>query len=110
MKTLETAYPIVQLCTAFDVSRSGYYRWRAPKPGRRVGEDARLKTQIQNLHAGSRGTYGRPRLLAGLRRGGERTSARRGSMSPTGGRFCPRRRWPSRRLRLGWPATGWPWG
>jgi transposase InsO family protein len=77
MKTLETAYPIVQLCTAFDVSRSGYYRWRAPKPGRRVGEDARLKTQIQNLHAGSRGTYGRPRLLAGLRRGGERTSARR---------------------------------
>ena len=44
---------------------------------RRSGEDARLKTEIRNLHAASRGTYGRPRLLAGLRQRGERTSAKR---------------------------------
>ena len=77
MKTLETAHPIAQLCAAFDVSRSGYYRWRAPKPGRRVGEDARLRTELKTLHAESRGTYGRPRLLAGLRQRGARTSSRR---------------------------------
>ena len=77
MKTLETAHPITQLCAAFDVSRSGYYRWRAPKPGVRAGEDARLKIELKSLHTRSRGTYGRPRLLAGLRQRGERTSARR---------------------------------
>jgi putative transposase len=77
MKTLETVHSITSLCAAFDVSRSGYYRWRAPKMARRVGEDARLKNEIQALHAASRGTYGRPRLLAGLRRSGQGTSARR---------------------------------
>jgi len=77
MKTLETSYSVTTLCAAFAVSRSGYYRWRAPQPGRRVGEDARLKTQIKSLHAESRGTYGRPRLLAGLRRRGACTSGRR---------------------------------
>jgi putative transposase len=77
MKTLETAHTITALCAAFDVSRSGYYRWCAPRPSRRGGEDARLKIEIKNLHTQSRGTYGRPRLLAGLRRGGQGTSARR---------------------------------
>jgi putative transposase len=77
MKTLETVHPITSLCAAFDVSRSGYYHWRASKPNRRGGEDAQLKIEIQSLHAGSRGTYGRPRLLAGLRRGGHSTSGRR---------------------------------
>jgi putative transposase len=77
MKRLERSYAVTTLCAAFAVSRSGYYRWRAPKPGRRVGEDARLKHEIQSLHAESRGTYGRPRLLAGLRRRGQPTSGRR---------------------------------
>lgn len=77
MKTLETAHPITALCAAFDVSRSGYYRWRAPRPSVRGGEDARLKLEIKNLHTQSRGTYGRPRLLAGLRRAGQGTSGRR---------------------------------
>jgi transposase InsO family protein len=77
MKTLETSYAVTALCAAFDVSRSGYYRWRAPKPSRRGGEDARLKNELKHLHAESRGTYGRPRLLAGLRRRGQSTSGRR---------------------------------
>jgi transposase InsO family protein len=77
MKTLETSYAIRTLCAAFAVSRSGYYRWRAPKRARRVDEDAQLKMGIKTLHAESRGTYGRPRLLAGLRRRGQSTSGRR---------------------------------
>ena len=77
MKRLETHYRITTLCAAFAVSRSGYYRWRTPRLSRRVGEDARLKTEIQHLHVESRGTYGRPRLLAGLHRRGQRTSNRR---------------------------------
>ena len=77
MKTLETAHPVTSLCAAFAVSRSGYYRWRAVRSGVRLREDVRLKQELKILHQASRGTYGRPRLLAGLRRAGERTSGRR---------------------------------
>jgi len=77
MKSLETQYPIAALCAAFAVSRSGYYRWRTPRSARRGDEDARLKNEIKTLHVQSRGTYGRPRLLAGLRRQGQATSGRR---------------------------------
>jgi putative transposase len=77
MKTLETAFSITALCAAFGVSRSGYHRWRRGQPAPRAGEDLRLKEQIKALHAASRATYGRPRLLAGLRRAGQATSGRR---------------------------------
>jgi transposase InsO family protein len=77
MKRLEVDHPVTALAPAFGVSRSGYYRWRAAKAGVRAAEDAQLKLEIQKLHGQSRGTYGRPRLVAALRRGGVRTSGRR---------------------------------
>ena len=77
MKTLATDYALSTLCAAFAVSRSGYYRWAAPKASRRAVQDAGLKVQIRQVHQASRGTYGRPRVLAGLRRQGQRTSGRR---------------------------------
>lgn len=77
MKTLEDRHPIVGLCRAFGVSRSGYHRWREAKPTARAREDARLTVAIKTVHAQSRRTYGRPRLLAALRQSGERTSAKR---------------------------------
>ena len=77
MKRLEVDHPVTVLAPAFGVSRSGYYRWRATRPGWRLAEDARLKLEIQKLHGHSRGTYGRPRLVAALRRGGVGTSGRR---------------------------------
>jgi len=77
MKRLEVDHPVTVLAPAFAVSRSGYYRWRGAKAGVRAAEDARLKIEIQKLHGQSRGTYGRPRLVAALRRGGVGTSGRR---------------------------------
>jgi transposase InsO family protein len=77
MKRLEVDHPVAALCSVFAVSRSGYYRWRAAQAGVRAAEDARLKIEIQTLHEQSRGTYGRARLVAALRRGGVRTSGRR---------------------------------
>jgi len=77
MKRLEVDHPVTMLAPAFGVSRSGYYRWRGAKAGVRAAEDARLKIEIQKLHGQSRGAYGRPRLVAALRRGGVRTSGRR---------------------------------
>jgi putative transposase len=77
MKRLEVDHPVTVLAPAFGVSRSGYYRWRAARTGVRAGQDARIKIEIENLHGQSRGTYGRPRLVAALRRQGVRTSGRR---------------------------------
>jgi len=77
MKRLEADHPVTALAPAFGVSRSGYYRWRGPQPGVRAREDAQLKIEIQKLHGQSRGTYGRPRLVAALRRAGVGTSGRR---------------------------------
>ena len=77
MKTLEDPHPIVELCRAFGVSRSGYHRWREAKPTVRAREDARLIVELKTVHAQSRQTYGRPRLHAALRQRGERTSAKR---------------------------------
>ena len=77
MKRLEVDHPVTVLAPAFGVSRSGYYRWRAAKAGVRLAEDAQLKIEIKTIHDQSRGTYGRPRLVAALRRDGARTSGRR---------------------------------
>ena len=77
MKRLEVDHPVRALAAVFGVSRSGYYRWCAAPAGRRRQEDARLKIEIKTLHAQSRGTYGRPRLVAALRRQGTRTSGPR---------------------------------
>jgi putative transposase len=77
MKRLEVDHPVTVLAPVFGVSRSGYYRWRGAKAGVRAVEDARLKSEIKTLHQQSRGTYGRPRLVAALRRDGVRTSGRR---------------------------------
>lgn len=77
MKTLEDRHPTVELCRAFGVSRSGYHRWREARPTARACEDARLIVELKAVHAQSRQTYGRPRLLAALRQRGEKTSGKR---------------------------------
>jgi len=77
MKALHGAYRIGDLCAALGVSRSGYHRWRTAQASARTREDALLSQELQRLHAQSRGTYGRPRLCAALRRMGRRHSPKR---------------------------------
>ena len=77
MKRLEVDHPVTVLAAVFGVSRSGYYRWGQASNGRRAVEDARLKIEIKTLHEQSRGTYGRPRLVAALRQQGILISGRR---------------------------------
>lgn len=62
------------LCQALDVSKSGYYTWRArqKEPGPRALEDERLGEQIRQIHQQSRQTYGAPRIQAALRACGQR--------------------------------------
>lgn len=77
MKALHGQYRIGDLCAAFGVSRSGYHRWRTAGASARTREDALLSQRLRTLHAQSRGTYGRPRLCAALRRAGRRHSPKR---------------------------------
>lgn len=51
------------------VSRSGYYEWRGRTLAERDWADAYLANTIHDIHAGSRGCYGAPRVHAELRLG-----------------------------------------
>lgn len=66
---MRTQYSINELCEALDLSRSGFYAWRERKttPGPRATGNARLKAQIEHIHA-HRHTrcYGSPRMTAEL--------------------------------------------
>ena len=55
------------MCRLLGVSKSGYYAWRARKPSQRALEDAGLAETIAAVHAGSRQTYGAPRIQVELR-------------------------------------------
>ncbi|GAA4233723.1 hypothetical protein GCM10023075_50630 [Streptosporangium album] len=49
------------------MSRQGYYAWKNRGPSRRARQDEALTETIIKIHAGSRGTYGSPRVHAELR-------------------------------------------
>ena len=55
------------MCIVFEVSRSGYYRWRNALISAKRDEDRRLVERIEQIHRVSRGTYGSPRIWAALR-------------------------------------------
>ncbi len=50
------------MCTALEISRSGYYASIDREPSKRTREDAELVAEIQDVHRSSRGTYGSPRV------------------------------------------------
>jgi len=59
------------MCRVLEGGASGYYDWRGRKPAARVGENERLIEKIKAAHAGSRSTYGSPKVNRLLRRDGE---------------------------------------
>jgi hypothetical protein len=48
------------------VSRSGYCQWRARRPSDRALRNAALDLQVASLHAHSKRSYGRGRIVHGL--------------------------------------------
>lgn len=58
----KASYPMRILCRVLQVSRSGYYAWRARKPSARNLEDERLRPKIVEAFKIGRGTYGSPRV------------------------------------------------
>lgn len=71
------AWPVGVQCAVFDVSRSGYYAWKARPPSSRVQDDATLVAEIKAAHAAGRGAYGSPRVHRELRAKGRRVSKKR---------------------------------
>ena len=62
----KAAFPVAFMCARLGVSTSGYYAWRSRPPSARSVADAALTETIRRVHAGSRGTYGAPRVRAEL--------------------------------------------
>lgn len=63
-------FSITRMCRLLDVSRSGYCQWRARKPSDRARSNAVLDAAVATLHAESRRSYGRPRIVQGLHQQG----------------------------------------
>lgn len=70
-------YPITVLCSALEVSESGYYAWKNREPSQHCREDAQLAAELQQLFLQHRQVYGSPRLHALLQARGVRTSRKR---------------------------------
>lgn len=59
-------YPVWLMCQVFCVSKSGYHRWVLAADVRSKRETAELKLVriIEDIHTGSRGIYGSPKVAA----------------------------------------------
>ena len=63
-------FSVTRMCRQFGVSRSGYCQWRTRAPSSRSMANAALDAQVAAIHAGSKRSYGRPRIVRGLREQG----------------------------------------
>jgi hypothetical protein len=99
-----THYPTRILCRLLVVSVSGFYAYlrRPDQPDR----DAALRTELRAIHADSRATYGRPRMVWALRacahKVGPKRVARlmreeglRGNQGPLHSAYHRQSAWPS---------------
>lgn len=90
-------YPVDVLCAVLEVSRSGYYAWKARPPPARAQADEQLGVEIAAIHRRSRGTYGSPRVHAELRAKDRRVSKKRVARVMREKKLVARRKRPFRR-------------
>lgn len=73
----QSQYPVIALCQALRVSRSGYYDWMARGLSQRDRNNSILLEKIRSLHQDNRQRYGSPRMHAALQRQGESVGVNR---------------------------------
>ena len=77
VERVKGSFHLRTLCRVLGVSPSGYRAWANRGPSSRAIIDVALLTEIREIHAGSRGTYGSPRVHAVLRARGRRVGRKR---------------------------------
>lgn len=77
MKELASEYPLHELAWAFEVSRSGYYKWLKRVEGDRARKARELTAHLQRIHKEKKQRYGSPRMCQQLRKEGIHTSENR---------------------------------
>ncbi len=72
-------YDTEMMCDVFDICRSAYYRWvdGGNISEEKAEEDAMIKMEIRKIHKNSRKTYGRPRMVAALKKKGHKCGKHR---------------------------------
>ena len=70
-------FSVTRMCRQLGVSRTGYCQWRTRAPSERSMANAVLDAQVATMHADSQRSYGRPRIVSGLRGRGIRVSHER---------------------------------
>ena len=63
-------FHVTRMCRQLEVSRTGYCQWRTRVPSGRAMANAALDAQVAALHAESKRSYGRARIVQGLREQG----------------------------------------
>ena len=66
----EELYPVEEMCSVLEVSRSGYYGWKGREPSARAREDEALKNAISRIHGQAKGRYGHRPIHAHLQEEG----------------------------------------
>ena len=77
MSANQACFPIAVMARVLGVSESGFHAWRQRPASAPAAADAALLKRVRTVHAGSRETYGAPRIHAELQAGGEKHGRKR---------------------------------
>src|SRR5690348_18458940 len=91
MSAHQAVFPVAVLARVLGVSEAGFHAWRRRPVSAHAVADAALLKRIRMIHAGSRQTYGAPRVHAELRAGGEKHGRKRIARLMRAGRSEERR-------------------
>jgi putative transposase len=68
IQSLADRSTVRRLCHLLEVSPSGYYQWRSPKPASRAMANQQLLKEVRRVFGQNRQTYGSPRITRLLQR------------------------------------------
>ena len=77
MSAHQAVFPVAAMARVLGVSEAGFHAWRRRPVSAHAVADAALLKRIRTIHAGSRESYGAPRVHAELRAGGEKHGRKR---------------------------------
>ena len=77
IQTEKATYSVAKLCRWLDVTRSGFYAWRARPESMHTRDDRRLKVLVRASFAASKQRYGSPRIHEDLLEQDEQVSRKR---------------------------------